>query len=483
MVWILSAVLIAGVTGGALTVFLCVPALIGLLLFERRPRRQLAVAVLLAAAVFTLGRFSSVSSRYDLALAAGCAASMDGRPAVVEGWICGFPEHRLGGVRFPLRTTLGTRRVRLLVTGTAFGLAYGDSVRVTGKFSRPQRNRDGYLISRGAGGYFRARAGGIEVVRAGAAGSAVKRWVGKRHDGVRKQIVRGLGSQAGIPLALAVGERGALSARSREVFSRLGIPHLLALSGMHLGLVAGAVVLVLRVLRIRSRLVLLLTLTAYVGLVGEIVSLYRAYVMAVLLLLAAHVERPVNPLAALGSALFIMLIVSPGLAYSVAFQLSFAATFAVLLCVERLPRPRGKRRISRLAAWAGGILAVSTCVQLFLVPVQLHYFGGVSVSTPLATALFFPLVALVLTLSGAAVGLSAVVPVIEIPLFDSVGLVVAFFERALAWASSHAPDLVVLPRPNHYLYYGGLCACWLAGKRWWVAAAGIALCAAAFLPF
>lgn len=481
MVWILSAFLTAGFYGSYTAFFLCAAALAVLVRAQKQPRAEAVAAVLLAAAVFIWGGVASTASRRDLAVAAEYAAALGGRAVRLDGWVSGCPEYRLGGVRFPLSTTIGARPVRLLVTGVAFGLLYGDSVSTTGRFSRTREDRTGHLVSAGAAGYFRAHKGRIVVTRTGAAGSRPKRWAGRWHENVRRTLARGVGTGVGIPLALAIGDRGSLSTKSRAVFSRLGITHLLALSGMHLGLIAAVVLSLLRLFRIRGRFVLILVMTGYVGLAGQVVSLHRAYVMALLLMLAGYAERPVKPLDALGTALFCLLLASPALSRSVAFQLSFAATFAVLACLDWLPPTARTGRLRNAAGVFKAAVVIGACVQVFLLPVQLFYFGGISACTPLATAVFFPVVALVLLLSGVAVALGSVVPQLFTMVFDALSFVSVWFERTLAWTSSHAPPLFSLPIPNFYLYYAGLCICWLSRKRRWLVAPGVLLCAAAFV--
>lgn len=482
MVWVLSAALIAGFAANVFIAALFPTASLGIFWIERSRRREYALALLLTAAVFCYGTLSSWHFKQDLELAARTTAANHGRLTTLYGWVCGFPEQRRGGVRFPFQTTIANRPVRLLVTGVAFDLAYGDSVALSGTFVRIREDRRRYLTSRGAAGTYRASAGGIHLLRRRAAGSTVSYYAGRLHESIRRRLTRGLGARCGIPLALLIGERGMVSRKLKTTFSQLGISHLLALSGMHLGLIVGGVLAVLRFLRVRSRSLLFLVLTLYVGAVGEVVSLHRAYVMAALLILASHLGRPLQPMSALGSALFVLLVFSPELVYSVAFQLSFAATFAVLLCLTRF-------RLKLTGSWrrriAGGVLAtlvVSTCVQLFLAPVQLHYFRGVSVCAPVATLLFFPAVAAVLFGSALAVAASATVPPAAPTLFGLLDLLTRCFEQSLLWLSAFAPGLSALPKPNPVLYYGGLGICWLAGKQPWRVAAGVVICLSAFVP-
>jgi competence protein ComEC len=493
MVWIYSASLTAGAWGWSLTaaVFLAMLAVVPFL--ERDRRRRFVPAWSLAAVCFCYGLLFTHASHRDIDRTR--TLSRQHPEQRLTGRVAGYPEHRLGGVRFPFETTVEGQRTTLLVSTVAFGLEYGDSLCLTGKLSVGRRDRTGNLVSRGASGYFRAR--GAAVMAGAGLGASVRRWAWRSHESIRRTLARELGARCGLPMALAIGERGWIRNRTKDHFVHLGISHLLALSGMHLGLIAGLIVSAMRAARIRNRVVLLAVLTAYVLVVGEVVSLYRAYAMAGFLVLAVTVERPARLTGALGAALFLLLLLRPGLAYSVAFQLSFSATLAVVMCVTRirLPgKPSGWGK--RIGAAALGTLVVGACVQVFLLPMQLAYFGRVSVLTPAATLVFLPVTAAVMFATGVALAVGGLAPGASSSAFTVVGAMAHGFEWALAAAATWAPATVEAPKPNVVLYYTGQAVLWLglprglkaALRRRWVikvvrVATGAAMCLAAFVPF
>jgi competence protein ComEC len=227
---------------------------------------------------------------------------------------------------------------------------------------------------------------------------------------------------------------------------------------MHLGLIAGLLLLALRRIGRGHRFAVFVVLTAYVAFVGESISLYRAYLMAGLLYLAYRCERPVTPMETLGTALLLVLLWRPAFVYSVAFQLSFAATAAVLLCVAVLPRRRRSGRLSATAAGIGASIAISAAVQLFLLPLQLRYFDGISVLTPLTTLLFLPAVAAVMVSTTGALLTDAILPGTATWFYELAGFVAVWFERALLAAP--APALLSPPRPAPIVYYCGQAILW-----------------------
>jgi len=286
----------------------------------------------------------------------------------------------------------------------------------------------------------------------------------RAHDHVRRSLARAIGPSAGVPLALTIGERGFLDRRFRQGLIDLGVSHLFALSGMHLGLVAAFIMIVATSIRLVPRLVLPLTLSLYVGVVGHIVSLERAYVMALGLSAAHLVHRPLRAGDTLSRALLLLLVLSPQSSRSVAFQLSFVATFAVLLSASRLRRPTGPW-VRRLAVGSVWTVLVSFSVQVWILPLQLAYFNGVSVTGALATVVLLPFVVLILSLSFGVV----ITGLVSTGWAGVVGLPLLWFtrtfERIVIASAAATPGLVPIPEPEPWLYYAGLAAVWMGCRE------------------
>jgi competence protein ComEC len=155
---------------------------------------------------------------------------------------------------------------------------------------------------------------------------------------------------AGLLAAQLLGDRGAVEEKSEEVFRRLGLSHLLAISGLHLGLWFGLCFWVFRrVLRrvrflsergaatLAAGLLALGPALFYAALAGPAAPVRRAGVMILALTLAGAARRRADPWNLLAGAAWVILLAEPYRLFTASFQLSFAATAAMLAVF--IPRP------------------------------------------------------------------------------------------------------------------------------------------------
>ena len=479
MVWALVAALMAGITGHGVP-WLAAGAFYCRWLLRHRPPRAARIALALLLCVFALYARHAIDKSHRRAAWVAWLAAAHEAPATVTGRVASFPSPTLGGNRFDIVTELEGVALRLAVKAPVFTLGFGDSVRIRGRLE-PDKEGSTYLLGRGVDGRLRPLRDGVEQMRSGAGNPIARHLLWPLHERARRTVAQGVGFRAGLPLALLLGERGFIDRRVAKSFTTLGISHLLALSGMHLGIVAGLVLLGLRLVRSRRRSPLVLVLALYIGIVGPIVSLYRAFVMVCVLVVASAFRRPLRPLAALGDALLIMLLWAPNVFYSVAFQLSFMATFAVLVAVGRLaadpPQGLGRR------LWRGAIATVwvGVVAQLVVAPVVLHYFGRVSLVAPFGTLLFFPPVVVLVVATAVSALAAAAHTTLGGVCFDIVYTGTRLFEDALLWCADRAPASLELDVPHAATYYGALLAMWAGRRTWWVVIGGILLLVVSFL--
>ncbi len=477
VVWLFSAAIAAGVYRSLpLFAFLVLLAL-GRAVLLRASHAWLALALIVPCGGIGLASIRRAAA--DRHVVAAAAETTRGRMICLDGWVCGFPQSGRYGTTFPFATHIDGRAVRVSVRAQIFDIAYGDSLSMDARLATNPPTSFDYLASRGISGETKVRFQDIGPIRARHGCPVLRDVLWPMHRAARMRLARALGADAALPVGLLLGERGMLDRAAYHAVRNLGIAHLLALSGMHLTMIAILAVAATHFTPRRRDAAIAGALSWYVGVVGDIDSLTRAWAMALLILGARALVRPPKPIDALGTALLLMLLWRPCSILSVGLQLSFAATLALLLCVQRLPnalirpprssRPRSVRTAIRMGQGAAVAFIASVAVEIFIAPLQLHHFGQLSVVGPVATVVFLLPVTI---LQGLALAASLPLPALEHATTPVLIRLSTTLLDAIVVAGHVAPQPVAAGPPNVLIYYASTVVLWRWPTRWpaWVVA-------------
>ncbi len=294
--------------------------------------------------------------------------------------------------------------------------------------------------------------------------------------------------EAGMALALLLGEKGWLMTGEQEAFRRLGLGHILAVSGLHMGMVALFVgFLVMHGLGLVPGLLLLVdrrkmaaaaalaTGLVYAGLAGFSPSASRALVMIASFALALWVGTRTWGMNGLGMALWTLLLIRPWSVGSPGLQMSAAAVGALLLLAEK-----GGGRMPRAASLAAASLVAWGATA----PLVAFHFHRLALAGPVANVLLVPPFSLLaLPLALAAPALHPAVPAVSHLFFRLLEAVLGLLSWVMEWAAS-LPGLELRLAWQHGVALG--LALWgvpLAvlglGVRSWKGRAALASCLAA----
>ncbi len=177
----------------------------------------------------------------------------------------------------------------------------------------------------------------------------------------RKEIVACIASTALAPgtktflITTLTGDKSYLTADMRELFSKSGIAHVLALSGMHVGILACLIFLLLLPLELTGmrnfRIIVTITLLwLFAILTGLSPSVTRAVAMATLMFIGKLMQRVHSPFNTLSFAAIVILIFNPHAIYTIGFQLTFTAVASILLISHKLNPFSPARRLPYLMA-------------------------------------------------------------------------------------------------------------------------------------
>jgi competence protein ComEC len=375
----------------------------------------------------------------------------------------------------------GLVRLQLKDCDTVF--AYGDNLSVSGMLIRPDpAGNPGmfdyrtYLERQGIRVILMARGDkAVRIIGSGGANSLQSTVLAIKNKMSAAAAYSLNPSQAAILNGIVFGTQGLIDRDTKRSFSETGVIHILSVSGLHVGLVLGGLLGVLRLLKLPPVCTAPLAtpvLMIYMLMTGMNPAVMRATTMALLFVWAHHLGRDQDWPTTLALAAMVILTWNPLQIYHPGFQLSFAATWGILylspllsaaflLFLKDLPFNAG-----RLAAQA---LAIPFAAQLATVPLVAWYYNLLPLVSIPANLLAAPLSGLIMFF-----GLSAsLLGLLWLPLAALVnvgtGIILDMFMAAVGFFQSLPGAVFYLSTPPVFLaaaWYGGLLAvAWLCSGR------------------
>ncbi len=359
--------------------------------------------------------------------------SLSGTPLNLEGNIYRQPEPRREGYRLYVdlehryldgKAVPVTGKLRITVGDSSWrGLHYGDRVRFVCTPRRPRNynNPGGFDYERSlafqgifATAFLRSSR---EIARMGGhprLNPFLRKVEGLRRE-IREQIEEAFKPPLrGIVLALVLGIQGEIPENVREEFAVAGVAHILAISGLHLGIVAylcfGFICRLMRLfpwlllrfdVRKASAAMTLIPVILYTFIAGGRISAVRAAIMVAVFLVAVCLDRGRELFHALAVAALFILLVSPISLWAPSFQLSFAAVGGILWMSPHLfQRGKSNGKLSTAEPdwkmrWKGkfwGFTGATVAAILATAPLSAYYFHRVSWFGLFSNFLVIPLV-------------------------------------------------------------------------------------------
>jgi competence protein ComEC len=190
-------------------------------------------------------------------------------------------------------------------------------------------------------------------------------------------------------IGMLLGEKGFIPTDLKEVFAEAGIMHILAVSGLHVGIIAMALLFFLSILRLPKKpklLILILILIMYASITGFRPSVLRATIMFILLISGKLINRSRNLNISLFFAALLILLSNPLTLYDAGFLLSFIVTFFI---INLTPLLQGL--FSKIVVWIRNPLAVSTAAWIGIFPLSAYFFSKVSIISIVSNIFIIPL--------------------------------------------------------------------------------------------
>ncbi|MBS3819505.1 DNA internalization-related competence protein ComEC/Rec2 [bacterium] len=203
-----------------------------------------------------------------------------------------------------------------------------------------------------------------------------------------------LSSQGAVLEALLLGERGRMNQEITRSLQSAGIFHLFAISGAHIAIISFFLFSLFRLFQLPQRvsyILLIVILIFFAFLVEGRPSVLRATIMAVAFLLAKLLWKNAHLINTIAISAFFLLLFNPFSLFDLGFQLTFAATFSIILFFPKIIKflPRLPWRISE-------IFVLSLTAQLGVLPFIVHSFNRVTFSALLLNYAALPLVGVIM---------------------------------------------------------------------------------------
>ncbi len=383
---------------------------------------------------------------------------LQGKEFLIEGEIIGLPQANSRRTRFDFEVTRSAiqlpEKIRLSWYYPKQRLQIGQRWRFFVKLKAPHGslNAGGFdyekwLFSQhiGATGYIR-QADNARLLASNFSLSVV-----------RQQLIELLSQQQisrdslALVKALALGYKSEISREQWRVLSHSGTNHLMAISGLHIGLVAGFIYFLARWCWLRLPMnrwfapniamsAALVSALGYAFLAGFAIPTQRALIMLIVVSITLFLKRHSRPLDVLLLALGLIVLLNPLAVLSSGLYLSFAAVAVIMYSVSaRL------RRASKLSSF----LKIQAIIGLSLLPILLLFFQSVSLIAPLANLLAVPVVSfIVVPLSLLAVSLLSLLPECSALLLVIVDEVLTLLWTYLSYLVELPFAYITLPKPD-----------------------------------
>jgi competence protein ComEC len=388
---------------------------------QRPPLGEAALALALFAAGFTLAAETAGDCRTPMLQRHLGPVDVSGRVVDVDelanGWRLVVAPDSLPG----LGQGTPPPRLRLHVPLSSDELAPGDRVEMkavlypvpgpilTGSYDL---QRDAYFAQIGAVGYSYggARRGALP---AGETAGGWRQGLRSLRTEMSRRITSVLpGSTGGVAAALITGKRGEVSEQVKEAFRNSGLSHLLAIAGLHLGLVAAFVFFTVRgglalipplALRYPIKKIAaaaaLAVLTGYLLISGAAIPTERAFMMNGLVFLAILMDRLRISMRVCAIAAAVVLAIDPPSLVGVSFQMSFGAVVALIAVYEtfgvRLARMLHRPSLlGRVLGYGGAVVVTTIVATIGTLPFSIYHFHRLALYSPLANVVAVPLSAL-----------------------------------------------------------------------------------------
>jgi len=239
----------------------------------------------------------------------------------------------------------------------------------------------------------------------------------------------------GILSAMLLGDRTGLDPEAKNIFIRTGSLHILAISGLHVGIIIFLIISILRVFGMPTKpayVATVILILFYALTIGDRASVWRAVLMASLFLLGYVINRRAEIANIYGATLFVLLMINPNYIQDVGFILSFTCVAAIIWVYPVFKRALGieskgvnPEKIPRLKKMFINLMktfVLSSSIWISAAPLIAYFFGIITPITILANLIVVPVCFVLVFLGITALFLDLLIPILSAFIFETIVL-------------------------------------------------------------
>ncbi len=189
--------------------------------------------------------------------------------------------------------------------------------------------------------------------------------------------------------SLILGKKDYLSNEEKDMFTRTGINHIIAISGLHTGILCSIMILIVGgVNRVYKLILLSIIISIYSILVGNSPSIIRAIIFSVLMYISFFIDRKNDNISNLSFVGILLIINNPYIIYNISFQLSFLATLSIIYFYDYI-----NKHIKF------SLLSLTLSANILTLPIIYYNFKGISLVSIIGNIIAVPIVGIIIYLS------------------------------------------------------------------------------------
>lgn len=270
-------------------------------------------------------------------------------------------------------------------------------------------------------------------------------------ENIRTKIERSLvlngfkGEELGVIKALILGQRSTISKELLNEYTNAGAIHILAVSGLHVGIILLIFSLILKPLeKIKNgifikTILIIVMLWCFAVIAGLSASVVRAVTMFTAVAIGMSIKRKTFVIHSLITSMFVLLLVKPLFIFDVGFQLSYLAVFSIVTIQPKLYqiwKPKWK-----LVDRAWQLFTVSLAAQIGVLPISLFYFHQFPGLFMLSNLVIIPYIGIIL-MGGILVMLLAILDVLPSLLANLYNMVITLMNDFVGWIALQESFLI-----------------------------------------